>query len=219
MKTKTQKNIISIFVVLALVVGCFAVLPQTSANPESPPENQLFTGTPAFAVPQTEPAVPGGKATIFVTLENTVVNRGIPYVTIWVDGELYDSFEEIANGEIFEYTLVVDISETAVDTQQFEIQVYSRIGHQFAWAFIENPIVTITIATPEPEPTMLDKLTDAINSAIGYGPITVTVDGVAYAFTSNSGNYNGNGSLFCTIDGTVYRLERNNQGITGIYIN
>jgi hypothetical protein len=81
--------------------------------------------------------------------------------------------------------------------------------------------VPITVIEPEPEPSMVDKLNDAITNGnfAGTGPVVLTVDGVEYTFVSNSGSYNGNGTLFCKIDGVQYKLERNNNGPLRVLLN
>jgi hypothetical protein len=220
MKTKIQKSILSIFVVFALVVGCFAAMPPTNAGTSiKDNENQDFTDTPVSVIASNESVLVGEETQIVVTIEN-IADRGLPDVSILVDGECINSYDEIGKGETVEYVIDVDTSE--VGTQDFKIKVWTRLGNKNFGTMLYSQKITIAVTQPIVEEKPLeDKFNDAIKNGdvSGIGPIVLTVDGVDYSFTSNSGNYNGYGSLFCTVDGVVYRLERNNNGLIGVFVN
>jgi len=123
-----------------------------------------------------------------------------------------------------DFTYELDAGETLIGLQrgftgQLKLVVFTP--HPKCEGCGECLTCSECICEPEVEVLLVDRLNGAIanGDVSGTGPIVLTVGGVDYTFVSNSGNYNGNGSLFCSVDGVTYRLERNNHGLIGVFVN
>ena len=203
----------------ALIAGCFATIaPAVNAAPAKDNKNQDFTGTPVDVVVSTDETIfVGDEVTITITVEN-IADRGLPQLSIWVNGEQVAFWNEVGKGKTAGYEIDVDTSKTG--EQSFDIVVWTRLGNKNFQDILYSGTTEITVVAP-PETPLVDKLNDAIKNGdfIATGPIVLIVDEVPYTFTSKSGNYNGNGTLFCTVDGVEYKLERNNNGPTRVITN
>ena len=203
-------TLVAVTLVVAVAFPSFAAPAKDNAN-------QDFTGTPVDVAAPASVMV-GDAASVTISIKN-VADRGLPQVTIFVNGVQKASFDEIAKGATKSFTFNVDTA--AAGAQSFEIVVWTRKGNKNFEDILYSETTTITVVAPVAEKPMEEKFNDAIKNGevSGTGPIVITVDGVAHEFVSNSGNYNGNGSLFCWVDGVEYRLERNKNGLIGVFVN
>jgi hypothetical protein len=210
---KTKKQVVSILLLLALVTGCFAAMPQTStAAPGN--GNQDFTGTPVSVAVTTSYALIDEEAQIVITVEN-MAERGLPDVSIWINNARVKLYSDIGKGKSIEFVFDVDTSKAG--EFDFDIEVWTRKGNKNFEAILGEPVTKTMTVVPsvEDEKTLLDALNDALEGITnsGDGPITVTVDGIDYVFETNNQNYNGNPkTLFCNIDGIKYKLVTSGNG-------
>jgi len=205
-----MRTILTVAFVMAFAVSAFAAPAKDNAN-------QDFTGTPV-TVTAPESVLVGDAASVTISIQN-VADRGLPQVAFFVNGVQVAYFDEIAKGTSKSFTF--DVNTAAAGAQSFEIVVWTRKGNKNFEDILYSETTTITVVAPVAEKPMEEKFNDAIKNGevSGTGPIVITVDGVAHEFVSNSGNYNGNGSLFCWVDGVEYRLERNKNGLIGVFVN
>jgi hypothetical protein len=216
MNTKT-KSIVSIMFVFALFVGCFAAVAPAIATPLKYNPNQDFTDT-EVTVDAPESVFVGDEAQITITVENTA-DRGLPQISIWVDGTRVVFYSEIAKGASVSYSFDLDTSEAG--EQSFDIEVWTRKNNVNYADLLNSGTVTIEVVEPEPEVKTPAEwradITNAINDAIAAqgvnniadlvvvtnnrSSITLTIDGEVYVFTGGAG-INADKSL--TIDDVTY---------------
>jgi hypothetical protein len=226
MSSKT-KSIASIMFVLALVFGCFAAVAPAIAAPIKENLNQNFEGTPVdiYAV-ASETVFVNDEAQIVITIENNVLDRGLPQVSIWVNGERVAFYSDIAKGATVEY--VVEVDTAVAGEQTFDIEVWTRKNNVNYADLLGEGTITIDVVQPEPigrtPAEWRDAITDVISQTLnganiqtivvqtsnGGTQIILEIDGEPHYFTSN-GNTNSDKS--CVIDGVTYTI--NIQGNSG----
>ena len=204
-----MKRLLSVILVCTMA---FALAVPAFADPV----NQDFTDTPVdISAPGA--IFVGDAAAITVTVENLVkFNRGLPQLSIWIDGECVQSYDEIGKGKTAEYVFDVDTSEAGEQT--FYVEVWTRIDNKNFKQLLSEATIVIDVQTKEkmPEEWKAD-ITNAINEAIGTGNITalvekygnngscirVTIGGVEYIFTGGNGT---NSDKSCSINGIIYTI-------------
>ncbi|MCL2137849.1 MAG: hypothetical protein FWH40_10115 [Coriobacteriia bacterium] len=174
--------------------------------------NQDFSNT-GVEVTVTEPEVVyvGSDVSIVLDVTNNV-DRGIPDVTIWINGEMVSNFD-IPKGTTATYTLAVDTSEAG--DQVFLIEIWSRINNKnFAQQLYEGTTV-ITVVEVEEE-DILALLNDALNALLADGDPDWTgdIELAGYIFHSES-NPNASGTKQATINGETYSLIRTGNAQNG----
>ncbi|MDR0492849.1 MAG: hypothetical protein LBH74_04325 [Nitrososphaerota archaeon] len=210
------KSIVSIMFVFALVVGCFAALAPAIATPLKYNPNQDFTDT-EVTVDAPESVFVGDDAQITITVENTA-DRGLPQVSIWVDGTRVAFYSEIAKGASVSYSFALNTAEAG--EQNFDIEVWTRKSNVNYADLLNEGTVTIEVVKKEKSTEQWKAdITDAITQAIADANvaniaglvtvvnnksyITLTIDGVERAFEGGAGL---NSDKLLTIDGVTYTI-------------
>ncbi|MCL2122267.1 MAG: hypothetical protein FWH28_08485 [Clostridiales bacterium] len=199
-----MKKIITIALVLVLTLVFSAPV---LAN-----ENQDFTGTPV-TVSAPESVLVGESAQIVISVEN-IADRGLPQLSIWINGEEMAFYEEIHKAETIEF--VWDIDTDATGEQTFAISVWTRIGNVNFAAELYAGTVTVNVAA---KAITAENIVDAINEAIAdagaanitalvevannQSSITLNIFGVEYVFVGGAGV---NSDKRCVIDGVTYSI-------------
>jgi hypothetical protein len=213
---RNVKTILSTMLVFALVAGCFAVMP-LNVNADTnimENDNQDFSGTIVCVEAPTSVNV-GDGTFITVSVEN-VADRGLPEVSIWVNGSqiaLYD----VAKGATVTRILPVDTS--VAGSQTFAIEVWTRIDNKNFQYLLGEDEITINVVEKIKTPQQwINGITDAINEAIAEkggniadlvvqgandSTITLTIDGVERIFTGGKGV---NSDKTLVIDGRLYTI-------------
>jgi hypothetical protein len=201
-----MKRLVTFTLVITML---FALAISASAS------NQDFISRSAVSIEGSATTVSAGEsAYIDITVAN-LADRGMPDVSIWINGSRFGRPVDIAKGGALVSQYAINTDTDGVLT--FDVEVWTRINNKNFAQLLSSKTITIEVGAED----LLKKMNDAIDNGdyYGDGPITIIVDGVEYVFTSNSGNYNGYGSLFCWVDGVEYRLERNAHSLLGVYIN
>ena len=187
-----MKKFLVILLALTLV---FALSAAAMANAE---DNQDFTGT-LVTVAAPESVLVAEEATITITVEN-VADRGLPQVSVWVNGEQVEFYNEIGKGKSVEYTVPVDTSEAGL--QAFEVVVWTRLGNQ-NWAqelYKGTKIVEVQQPKSEGEiaAELLGGLSDAeITAGLSLvdGVMKLTVGDNMFVLMADAKNLNQTGEL------------------------
>jgi hypothetical protein len=139
--------------VLALAVSAMAAGNGNTGNGQNKND---FVGTGTVDTMGVD--VPGvvfqGTADVYIeiTLKNPD-NRGMPDITLWLNGKLIKSWDSISSNGSVTYKIPVDTS--VLGTQTFKFAAYSRFGHkQWEYEFFSgdnNGIVTIEVIEQKPE--------------------------------------------------------------------
>ena len=201
-----MKKIFTIALVLVLTLA-FSVPVLADAN-----ENQDFTGTPV-TVDAPESVLVGESAQIVISVEN-IADRGLPQVSIWINGEEVAFYEEIHKAETTEF--VWDVDTGTAGEQDFAIAVWTRIDNVNFAAELYAGTVTVKVAA---KAITAENIADAINEAIvdagaanitalvevanNQSSITLNIFGVEYVFTGGAGV---NSDKSCVIDGVTYSI-------------
>ena len=171
--------------------------------------NQDFTGTPVEAT-LIAPDVVYVDTEVSIAIDITnIFDRGMPDVTIWVNGELV-WYQDIEKAVTANYTFAVDTSTAG--EQVFDIEVWTRLGNKNFEQLLFADAITVTVV--EQEVDMLTFLNDELDKLLADGDLDWSGDIVIAGYVFHG---NGNGTKFSTIDNVKYKLVQEgnqNKGYT-----
>ena len=194
-------------VVLLTLTMVFAFTLTAMAAPFKDNPNQNFDGFVEIdVIAPGDAVVAGDEAQIAITIVNGEKDRGLPQISLWVNGEQVAFYEEITKGGSVTY--MIDVDTSAAGEQVFDIAVWTRIDNKnFADELYAE---TVTVTVVEPEKTageiLLDFIVDnpkifanggdglAAYLSIVNGKITVTIGDLAIELTAGN-NLNVAGSV------------------------
>ena len=159
----------------------------------------------------------GDDAGINVDVTN-LADRGLPQVTIFVNGDVAAYYSQIGKGATQQYVIEVDTTEAGEQT--FEIEVWTRLGNKNYEDLLYADTVTVDVQSVDVD--WFAAFTDALADAIADGSFAVLscgnnntcvslfVDGVEYVFVGGNG-YNSSKSLVAE-DGVRYAINITGNG-------
>jgi len=208
-------------VLLCVTIGLIAMMAPTWAAPAKDNANQNFTGTPV--VVDAPGSVLVGEAAQIVITVTDVAARGLPQVSIWVNGGQVAFWSEIKKGGVVQF-IIDDIDTSAAGNIDFEIAVWTRLGNKNFEDALYCDITTIAVVAPEPEiktpAEWLEDFNAALQKALEDGTfevtyfnnksyVTLTVDGENYVFEGNGNSDRSPKSL--VMDGVKYEIHTSNN--------
>ena len=138
-----KKQILVAILVAALIL---ALTISAIAKPAKDNDNQDFSGT-SVVVTAPESVLMEEEAQILINLDNLAKDRGLPQVSIWVNGSQVAYYAEVAKGATVAY--VIDVNTAEAGLNDFVIEVWTRLGNKNFQDLLYGDTITVEVIEPD----------------------------------------------------------------------